>query len=166
MRISKTIVKYLFLIIFWGGASLAHSQVLPFRPKPLIEIGGGPATGVSNLVYTGFLNVRGGMDYQISERVNLTGTFGYVHFFRHKNKKGVSFLPLSAGADYFMSSKLFVEMQLGTAMLIEDKTLYFILEPGAGWRFDKNHNVRVSYYGFVTNGLIIGGVNLGYRFIF
>lgn len=158
--------KYLICFLCILTSSASYAQKDSGRIKPIIEAGIGPATGVSRLVYTKFLNVRGGAVYSASEKVDLLGSLGYVYFFRKKNKTGVSFVPLTAGVDYRMSSKIFIEMQMGGAFLIEDKALYFIIEPGGGFHFDNHNTLRISYNGFVTNGLVIGGISFTYRHAF
>lgn len=152
----------MLLCTLFCDAQSAHEK----KTNLFAEAGIGPATGVSRLVYTKFLNVRGGVIYSASEKVDLLGSLGYVYFFRKKNKTGVSFVPLTAGVDYKMSSKVFIEMQMGGAFLTEDKTLYFLIEPGGGFQFDNHNALRASYDGFVTNGLVIGGISFTYRHTF
>lgn len=159
-------IKYLFFLLLVCCVSVGYSQTGKAVFKPFVEAGGGPGTGITHDLYPIFLNFRGGVYYRISEKTDLKGGTGYTQFFRRKNKKGASFLPLAAGVDYRMSSNIFVEMQLGGALLIEDRELYLISEPGMGWLFNLHHSLKVSYYGFITNGLVIGGINFSYRYNF
>lgn len=158
--------KYFFLFIFCLFSFVCLSQKKAHLLTPFVELGGGPATGVSQMVYSMFADAGAGVTYRFSDKIDFNGNLRYVCFLRKKNKKGVSFLPLSAGINYKMVSKLFLEMQMGGALLIEDGSVYFLAEPGIGWKFNNHHSIRTSYLGFVTNGLAIGGIHLTYRYQF
>lgn len=145
----------------------AISQPREHTVRPFVEAGVGITTGISRYVYTKFIDPRFGLNYKLSEKVDLNAALGYAYFFRKSNKEGVSFLPLSAGVDYAMVSRVFLEMQVGGALILDGTGgTYFIAEPGAGWKFNDRHKIRMSYYGFVTNGVAIGGFNFVYRYQF
>ncbi len=156
-------IKYLLLFFFTFCTFLCYSQQASSRFKPFVEAGGGPGTGLTHDLYPVFLNIRGGVGYQLSEKANLIGSSGYVQFFRKNNKKGASYIPLAGGIDYNMSEKVFLEMQIGGAWLLKDDELNFIAEPGIGWDINTHHSLRISYYGFAAIDFIIGGINFSYR---
>lgn len=145
----------------------AISQPREHKVKPYVEAGVGISTGISRYVYTKFIDPRIGISYQVSEKIGLNAELAYACFFRKSKKEGISFLPLSAGIEYKMVSDFFLKMQVGGALILDGSgELYFITEPGCGWQFDSHHSVLLSYYGFVANSVAIGGINLGYRFMF
>lgn len=157
-------MKYLLFFLTTFSATVCNAQTAPPKLKPFIEIGGGLGTGVTHDLYKTFVDVRGGVFYPITETTGLMGSVGFVQFFRREGKTGASFWPLAAGVNHNMSKNIFVELQLGSALLLKDNDFYFIAEPGMGWMFNPHHAVKIAYYGFVTNGLVIGGINLTYRF--
>lgn len=162
-------MRFLLVLVFVFVFFLqnAFSQISKNDLKPYVEVGMGPATGISRYVYSKFIDPRIGITYQLYEKLGLNADMGYVYFFRKSNKRGVSFLPLSAGIDYMMVSKFFLGMQIGGAFILDGSgEIYFLAEPGIGWKFNKHHIVRLSYYGFVTNSVAIGGINFAYRYVF
>lgn len=159
-------IKYLYSLLLICCTFVCYCQTATVKLRPFAEAGGGPGTGITHDLYPLFLNIRGGLHYELSEKTALKAATGDVQFFRKNNKKGASFLPLSAGVDYDMSREIFVEMQLGGALLLKDRALYLFTEPGMGWRFSAHHAAKASYFGFVTNGLVIGGINFSYRYQF
>lgn len=159
----RFVLAFSFALVF----SSAISQSTGYRVKPFIEAGVGIATGISRYVYTKFVDPRVGLNYHLSEKIGLSTSLGYVYFFRKSNKEGVAFLPISAALDYDLVSNLFLEMQVGGALILDGTGgTYFLAEPGVGWKFNHHNIIRMSYYGFVTSGLAIGGVNFAYRFQF
>lgn len=160
-------MRYLFVFVLVLFFHSAISQSAVSKINPFIEAGIGPTTGISRYVYTKFINPRFGLNYRLSEKVDLNTSLGYAYFFRKSKKEGVSFLPFSAGVDYNMVSRIFLEMQVGGALILDGTGgTYFLAEPGAGWKFNDHHKIRMSYYGFITNGVAIGGLNFVYRYLF
>lgn len=159
----RLIFTLLLLVSFSPGFSQGRHQHI----SCFIEGGGGMATGITTNVYNSFIDPRIGISFSLSNKVALNANLGYVYFFRKTKKAGVSFLPLAAGIDYALVSKLFLEMQIGGAMILDGTDeLYLLAEPGGGWQFNRQHSVRVSYYGFIAQSVTVGGINLAYRFHF
>lgn len=133
---------------------------------PFVEPGAGITTGIFKYVYPDFFTMDAGVVYVLNQNVQLDGSLGYVYFLRKHHKKGISFIPLSASFRYFPMQHIFFEMKAGAAFMIEDSEFYFLSQPAAGYEWRFHHQLKLSYYGFVTNGYVIGGVRASYRYIF
>jgi len=170
--------KLLLTLIFIGGAAIgAFAQKTdPGKFSIGLEAGVpfGSARSISTVTIGGSLKYA----YPVCTHAALTVSGGYTYFpYRAdvtvayagyaKINSGEGFIPLKAGAKYFLNDLFYAEAQLGAVIPTQSaESTKFAYAPGVGYQFDKHADLGLRYEGWTSSYSTISqiAVRLAYSF--
>jgi len=160
-------------IFAFSSASAQTKDVAMSGPK--LGIGAEFAFPVGNFGDVFNLGYGGSLQYQhpVANNLNITGSAGYLSF-KAKDEFGggsIGFIPVKAGARYFVAENIFINGELGAAFSTEDGgTTAFAYSPGVGVEFPVSDKGAVElgarYEGWSANSNTSSfiGLRLAYNF--
>ncbi|SHG10773.1 hypothetical protein [Pedobacter caeni] len=94
-------------------------------------------------------------EYAVLKELGLTLSANYLYFLGKNGRTGLSFVPVLAGAKFYLSRKIYISGQLGAAMYIgqdsEDDT-YLSYAQGIGFQASNRIDLLAKYEGINIGG--------------
>jgi len=152
----KIILSVLLFIMF----SDVQAQKTNQKFSGLVSVDAGIPTGLFSSVYsfTGGVNI--GAKYALSNQVSLSGTAGYLNFFRKGGGEGISFIPVLGGFQFHFIPDAFVSFEAGAAIpTYAHGGILGCVIPAAGYQINPHIAVDLNYTGIAQYGFLVGGIN-------
>lgn len=170
--------KLLLTLIFIGSAAAGALAQKADPGKFSLGLEAGIPVGSARDIST--VTVGGSVKYAypLCTHASLTVSGGYTYFpYRAdvtvayagyaKINSGEGFIPLKAGAKYFLNDLFYAEAQLGAVIPTQsaEKTK-FAYSPGVGFQFDKHADIGLRYEGWTSSHSTISQIaaRLAYSF--
>ncbi|MEO9144313.1 MAG: hypothetical protein ABI237_02030 [Ginsengibacter sp.] len=133
----------------------------------LVSSGVGVPTGIFSSVYSLTAGGSIGAIYSLSQKSVLTGTAGFLQFFRKGGGEGISFIPVLGGARYYFIPEAFISFEAGIAIpTYAHGGVLASIVPAAGYRINNRLSADLNYTGFGQYGLLVGGMNARVSYFF
>ncbi len=126
----------------------------------LISADAGIPSGLFSSVYSFTAGGNIGAKYSLSNKSALTGTVGFVHFFRKGGGQGISFVPVMGGFQYHFIAEVFVSFEAGVAIpTYANGGVVGTIVPSVGYQINRYLSADLNYTGFAQYGFLVGGIN-------
>ena len=139
---------------------------MPKKFAAIVSIEGGKPTGLFHYVYKLTAGGNVGAKFNLSKKISFTATAGYLEFFLEGGKKGIAYVPVLVGVQYYFIPKAFLALEGGGAFPTYSTGLLACAVPAIGYQITDRLSADINYTGFGQYGVFVGGLNLraSYRF--
>ncbi|WP_069658177.1 outer membrane beta-barrel protein [Arcticibacter eurypsychrophilus] len=169
-------MKRLIAVLLFGflvsqaQAQDIHKTPFPVRPRVNVDLEISlPGGDYGDLFGVGF-GGSGGLDIPITRALYATGSAGVMSFYR-KNSSTRTYIPMKAGAKYYLSRMLYAQTEIGTSVGIQQGAgVTFIFAPGVGIsypitkRSSINGGLRFESWSREGGNINQLGIKVGYQF--
>lgn len=158
------IIFSLFLSLLFLNLS---AQTTNQKISVLVSVDAGIPTGLFSSVYSFTGGVSAGAKYSLTSQTSLSGTAGYLHFFRKGGGEGISFIPVLGGFQFHFIPEAFVSFEAGAAIpTYANGGILGCIIPAAGYQINPYMAVDLNYTGVAQSGFLVGGINARFSYSF
>lgn len=151
------IIFSLFLFLVFPDL---NAQVTNQKFSGLVSVDAGIPTGLFSSVYSFTTGVNVGTKYTLSSQTSLSGTVGFLNFFRKGGGEGISFIPVLGGFQFHFIPEAFVSFEAGAAIpTYAHGGILASIVPAFGYQVNPRLSVDLNYAGIAQYGFLVGGIN-------